>query len=361
MWVILAAVVLAGWQNGQAASSADRQHMAVQSMDTTHEWYQRPRHVWHPRFQSGVYNQIDTSFASLKWYKVGGDTLQQALYHSVGTDRAYMEHTGLAAYASQGLCSLASLLPVLRERVVFVAMMRDPAERLMSAINMAVAGSWLHLFRSGICRKEDGPSQCRSRAPGSWNCSWPAPCHELTGSDVIETASRCHSRSTITVNQVEPRVDAPPYFLWPPDGYAKVLGLGKRFNTTDEVLRHLQDNFVVGVTERMPNLLELLNRALLMDAAARSTYTRPHFMMHPGRSDVHNSSGHSTVNCKPEHLKRQAQKYLRSEMAADYVLYDAAKRISASQLAAPPQQLPVHTLSALGAACAAVGMPLTTQ
>ena len=199
-------------------------------------------------------------------------------------------------------------------RIAFVAMLRDPIDRLISALNMAARTSML-AFRRKCCtirgnRRHDCSSAAISSIPDcTWHasgrpmpwsspgpdlnsnvkaivnatvlerlkaCSWHRPCGQVTSEMMIQQAHTCASMET-------PR--SRRFFLWPIETYAPVFQpVG---DSVSSIARYLADNFVVGTTQNMSQLFSLLPRILHSDSRATTECMEPYIEYNPAAANVH--------------------------------------------------------------------------
>uniref|UniRef100_A0A7S0LJ57 Sulfotransferase domain-containing protein n=1 Tax=Coccolithus braarudii TaxID=221442 RepID=A0A7S0LJ57_9EUKA len=235
-------------------------------------------------------------------------------------------------------------------------MLRDPIDRLISALNM-VARTWMFKFQRTCCTRVGLKTyNCSSAAihsipdcalhtsdrPMPWPnatvlerfkaCSWRQPCGQVTSEMMIQQAHACAS----TANPA-------PFYLWPIETYTPVFRPGG--NSVSSITQYLSDNFVVGTTQNMSQLLSLLSRVIRSDARASAECTEPYFEYHPKKRNLHGGRWLG-VDCRRDELSEQAISELTIEMSTDFRIYWAAKVISEKQIA-HVLPLPVHDVSGL--------------
>jgi len=319
----------------------------------------------------GVCDQTDIFFDSLKFYKTGSDSLRSALHYSVGS-RARMEHTDIRAHAAMGLCGLMENLKNIDvpPRIAFVAMFRDPIDRLISALNMAARTSWLAFQRKCCIRGSNRTYDCSSAAirsipdcawhasgrPMPWSspgpdlnsnvkaiinatvlerlkaCSWHRPCGQVTSEMMIQQAHTCASMANPS-----------RFYLWPIETYAPVFQPAG--DNVSSIARYLADNFVVGTTQNMSQLFSLLSRILRSDSRATTECMEPYFQYNPAAANVHGGSW-PDVDCTRDELSYQTIMELTIKMRTGFGIFFEAERIFEKQMAGV-LPLPVHNFSAL--------------
>ena len=353
--------------------------------------------------KQGVCNQTDIFFDSLKFYKTGSSSLRAALHYSVGS-RARMEHTDLPAHAQTGICGLMETLKNidLPPRIAFVAVLRDPIDRLISALNFAVSTTTLAFKRKCCTRSRirrlgrtigntyDCSSAAIRRIPDCalhassrlmpWSspgpdlnstvhvndtvlvnstvlerfkaCAWHRPCGQMTSEMMIQQAHACALRTGLEVRS-KSLVETQRFFLWPIETYAHVFQPAG--NSVRSIARYMADNFVVGTTQNMSQLLSLLSRVLRSDARATTECTEPYFEFNPKCSTFNANVfrgrerawwADADAECTRDELSHQTISELAIKMSTDFGIYRAAKEIFEKQMAGA-LPLPVHDVSTL--------------
>ena len=300
--------------------------------------------------KQSVCDKTDVFFDSLKFYKTGSDSLRAALHYSVGASRARMEHTDIRSHATRGICGLMGNLKgvELPPKIAFVAMLRDPIDRLVSALNMAATKgplSALRYQRTCCTPTSSGTYDCSSAAirripdcalhvtsrpdlksnrklfvnttesgryTGSLHgaqaalysvqksvqhaipkptvaeifkaCSWHRPCGQVTSKMMIQQAHACASTHL---------GNAQPLFLWPIATYAPVFQPGG--DSVSSMTQYLADNFIMGTTQNMTQLFSLLSRVLRSNATATAECMEPYFEYNPASANVHQGGLSSVV------------------------------------------------------------------
>ena len=84
-------------------------------------------------YYSGARRVANTSFVALRFHKVASTTFKSVL--AQGLQPSYMEHETLAAYRAGGLPTLRCLGAPTAPKVVYVALFREPASRILSALH----------------------------------------------------------------------------------------------------------------------------------------------------------------------------------------------------------------------------------
>ena len=356
--------------------------------------------------KQSVCDKTDVFFDSLKFYKTGSDSLRAALHYSVGASRARMEHTDIRSHATRGICGLMGNLKgvELPPKIAFVAMLRDPIDRLVSALNMAATKgplSALRYQRTCCTPTSSGTYDCSSAAirripdcalhvtsrpdlksnpklfvnttesgryTGSLHgaqaalysvqksvqhaipkptvaeifkaCSWHRPCGQVTSKMMIQQAHACASTHL---------TNAQPLFLWPIATYAPVFQPGG--DSVSSMTQYLADNFIMGTTQNMTQLFSLLSRVLRSNATATAECTEPYFEYNPASANVHQGGLRGGVECKRDELPHKTISELTIEMSTDFRIYQAAQAIFEKQMAGA-LPLPVHKVSKLRHSCA---------
>ena len=128
----------------------------------------------------------NTSFVALRFHKVASTTFKSVL--ASGLQPSYMEHETLAEYRAGGLDSLRCLGAPTARRVVFLALFREPASRILSALHFYSSFASLSMMgsfgrRMATAAQQLGqPSPARVRAAREWLLH--TPCSNYTATDV---------------------------------------------------------------------------------------------------------------------------------------------------------------------------------
>jgi len=183
----------------------------------------------------------NTSFVALRFHQVASTSFKYVLSHAV--QPSYMEHEGLVAYQTGGLNGLRCLGAPYSMNVVFICLFRKPARRILSALHFYANFPVITFVNS----HSSGPSLATELlAARHWVST--------TECSRYDAANVSHALST---------------FARVPLGEAIGGGMltneySHYFNVHDSeglnlALTRLRQNFVVGLTEDMHGLIDIIS------------------------------------------------------------------------------------------------------
>ena len=197
--------------------------------------------------ESAQIHVINTSFVALRFHKVASTTFKTVLSDSVSP--AYMEHESLAAYRSSGLTGLRCLGAPATPRVVFIALLREPVSRILSAVHFYARFGTASVFLPGGVKGSGPTIDYRARAKAAQEWLYKTPCSGFTSAGVagaLEALSHVQIGETLGAGMIA--AEYSHYF---------------RVRTAADIppaLARLRREFVVGLTEDMHSLIDVLAR-----------------------------------------------------------------------------------------------------
>lgn len=259
---------------------------------------------------SGAISTINGSVVALRFHKVASSTFKAALLSSI--QPSYMEHDTLPTYKDQGLLGLRCLGAPSANRVLFIALFREPASRLLSALH----------FYEGLLR---GPAQyayAEIRSDLQFAHKWirETPCAEYTVGDVNRSLT---ALSLVSQRQLSGHAGTRM------DEYAHYLRVQRRADVRP-ALEVLRRDFLVGVTEDMESLLGNLVKVVPAGPARAGLESRMRALLNTRYLD---NKGHSSY-CSVSQVQPSVLHGIRKLVEHDVDIYHGARAIAAEQAAA---------------------------
>ena len=306
----------------------------------------------------------NTSIVALRFHKVASTTFRDVLDQ---VQPSFMEHSTLVAYRTGGLPQLRCLGAPKQPRVVFVALLREPLSRILSALHFyaGYAGFGYSMLGGGALslgrRPAKGdPAKQRQMEEFAWARTWlreTQSCAGYTGAGVARAMAVLSSighatsgrgggsgRTTAYVKQMVENLGAGAWlneYAW----YLNVVGSAD----VAPALARLRREFVVGVTEDMPHLAEEVAKAAfpagpLREAAVsrmRGALAAPRLRSGNGTSILQSIPGacrqpgscKPTPYCTPADLPKAEIADLRRLASLDVAIYEGVRSIAATQRA----------------------------
>jgi hypothetical protein len=203
----------------------------------------------------------NTSIVALRFHKVGSTSLAAILNAAVGVRGNYMRHESLAAYRQGGLPGLRCLGAPRAPRIIFVVVLREPAARILSALQYYSSLGTFGVLNSGRGGGIDGRALVNpQRGAGDFLAkvrqmySWlrTTPCSSFT----VEAIAR-HLQLLVSHSTMGETLGAGMLA----NQYSHYFNV-KSSKDVAPALERMRREYIVGITTDMKTLVETIARLL---------------------------------------------------------------------------------------------------